>query len=259
MKSYYEVLGVRRDAQADEIKKAFREKAKLLHPDIAGNAAEGEMRKLLVVYKTLSNEERRHEYDRVYSRFVSTVANRLDYRSWLREQGDDPESQTKLLFFELLHLEEDEAIAIWRKNGGFHFPMERYLHRDDWLDCCFLLAEELDWRGHSYEAFRLLAIVLGEERRQPYFRHFTYEIEKFVREIVRLRLHSQVDDETWIECMETLLALGFPASDNRSWLCELAKALFAVGERAAAEQVLKEAETLGKVKLQGKRKKTTAR
>jgi curved DNA-binding protein CbpA len=238
MSNYYELLGVRHDASAGDIKKAFREKAKQLHPDLAGKTAEGEMRKLITAYEALSNEERRYENDRAYSRFVKSDA--FNYRTWLHEQGDDPASQAKLVFFELLHLEEDTAIAIWRKNGGVNFPMDRYLDRDDWMDCCFILAEELDKRQQCYEAFRLLTNIIREERKQPYFRHFTLEIEKLVREIVRLRLRPQVDDETWIACMEALLNLGFPARDTRFWLRSLAKGLRALGDHAGAEQIMRE-------------------
>jgi len=236
MNNYYELLGVERGASTGEIKKAFREKAKRLHPDIAGKTAEGQMRKLLTAYETLSSGERRFEYDRAYARFVQAAG--FNYRTWLREQGDDPASQAKLVFFELLHLEDDEAIALWRRNGGVNFPLEKYLDRDDWLDCCFILAEELDKRQHCYEAFRLLTLVLREERRQPYFRLFTPEIEKLIREIVRLRLRPQVDDETWVACMETLLGLDFPARDANYWLRSLAQGLYALGDHAAAEQIM---------------------
>jgi hypothetical protein len=234
--NYYELLGVERGASAGDIKRAFREKAKRLHPDIAGKNTEGQMRKLLTAYETLSSAERRYEYDRAYARFVKAAA--FDYRKWLREQGDNPVFQAKLVFFEMLHLEDDEAIAVWRRNGGINFPLEKYLDRDDWMDCCFILAEELDKRRHCYEAFRLLERIIREERRMPYFRHFTPEIEKLLREIVRLRLRPQVDDETWIECMECLLTLGFPPRDERFWLRSLAQGLAAVGDRAGAEQIV---------------------
>jgi len=244
MNNYYELLGVRHDASAAEIKKAFREKAKRLHPDIAGSGdgAENRMRKLLIAYETLSNGQRRYEYDRAYSRFIKVSV--FDYRTWLRER-DDPASQAKLVFFDLLHLEEDEAIALWRKNGGINFSMEQYLGREDWMDCAFILAEELDRRGDQYEAFRLLVYIVREERRLPYFRHFTEEIEKLVREIVRLRLRPQVDDETWVECMETLLTLEFPARDERFWMKSLAQTLFALGDHAGAEQIKREATKRG--------------
>jgi len=238
MNNYYELLGVNRDAGADDIKKAFREKAKRLHPDIAGKGAEGQMRKLLTAYETLSNGDRRYEYDRAYSRFVKIPG--FNYRTWLREQGDNPEYQAKLVFFYLLHLEDDEAIAVWQKNGGIHFPMESYLDREDWMDCGFILAEELDKRLRSFEAFRLLVQIIREERKQPYFKHFAVEIEKLIKEIARQRLKRQTDTETWIECLQKLLTLGFPARDEAVWTRSLIQALTALGDRAGAEQIIYE-------------------
>jgi tetratricopeptide (TPR) repeat protein len=239
MENYYSLLGVGQDSSPGDIKKAFREKAKRIHPDIAGKAAETAMRKLLGAYEVLSDRDRRFEYDRAYSRFVKKV--NFDYRSWLREQGEDPASQAKLVFFELLHLEEETALEIWRKNGGLHFPLEKYLDREDWLDCLFLLAEELDRRERYYEAFRLLTILVREERKLPYFRHFMDDIEMFLKELVRLRLRAQVDDETWINCRETLLELGFSPRDEARWLRSLAEALLRMGEAAAAGSLIREA------------------
>jgi hypothetical protein len=239
MINYYDLLGLKPDASDSEIKKAFREKAKRLHPDIAGKAAEEGMRRLLTAYEVLLDRERRYEYDRAYSRFVKKTG--FDYRTWLREQGTVPESQAKLVFFELLHLEEDEAIRVWRNSGGINFPMEKYLDREDWMDCLFMLAEELDRRLCFYESFRLLTTLVREERRLPYFRHFTEEIETFLKEQVRLRLRSQVDDETWIECMEILLGLGFPPRDEARWMRSMAEALLGLGDHTAARAVIAEA------------------
>ena len=220
MNNYYDLLGIRPNATANEIKKAFRNKAKRLHPDIAGKDAEAKMHKLLAAYETLSNEQRSFEYDRVYTRFTkesSTLGGGFNYRTWLREDENDLVKQSKLILFELLHLEEEEAISIWRKNGGINFNIERFLERDDWMDCCFFLAEELDRRRQYYEAFRLLAKIIKEERRLPYFRLYTPEIENFIREIVNHRLRPQVDDETWVECIKIILKLGFPAEDEAAW------------------------------------------
>jgi curved DNA-binding protein CbpA len=238
MENYYSLLGVRQDASSGDIKKAFREKAKRLHPDIAGKAAEAAMRKLLTAYEVLSSRDRRFEYDRAYSRFVKNTD--FDYRTWLQEQGDPP-SQAKLIFFELLHLEEDAALEIWRKNGGLRFPLEKYLDREDWMDCLYMLAEELDKRGQYYESFRLLTHLVREERRLPYFRHFMDDIEMFLREQVRLRLRAQVDDETWVDCLETLLELGFSPRDEARWMRSLAEVLLRTGETAAAGAMIREA------------------
>ena len=222
MNNYYDLLGIRQGASASEIKKAFREKAKQIHPDIAGSAQAEAMRKLISAYEALSNPERRFEYDKAYSRFVKKCG--FDYRTWLNEQ-DDPSCQAKLIFFELLHLEEERAIAVWRKNGGLDFRMEKYMDREDWMDCQYILAEELDKRGFSFEAFKLLSAILAEEQRCPYFKLFTMEIKNHLKTLVKLRLKPLVDEETWIDCMETMIGLGFSAQDEKRFKRSMAVTL----------------------------------
>jgi tetratricopeptide (TPR) repeat protein len=239
MENYYSLLAVKHNASTQEIKRAFREKAKRLHPDIAGKMAEEAMRKLLTAYEVLSDRDRRYEYDRAYDRFIKKID--FDYRSWLRERGDDPSSQAKLVFFELLHLEEDAAIAVWDRNGGLDFAMEKYLDREDWMDCVYIMAEELDKRERCYESFMLLTALVREERRQPYFKHFADDIKSYLKELVRLRLRSRVDAGTWVECMETLLGLGFSPREEARWLRSMAEALLKMGDAAAAEPVMREA------------------
>jgi curved DNA-binding protein CbpA len=242
MDNYYSFLGISRTATPQEIKKAFREKAKLIHPDLAGgqDAAAGEgMRRLLNAYETLSDQDRRDEYDQAYSRFISVY--RFDYRTFLREQEDDGLSRAKLVFFELLHREYEEALRIWEEQGGLGFPLERYLEREDWMDCALILAEELEKRGRYYESFMLLVSLVREERRNPYFRHFMPEVEVFLKELVRLRLKTAVDNETYLECMELLLELRFPPKDEARWLRSMAETLVRMEDVAAARGIFREA------------------
>ena len=239
MINHYELLEVGQGASTQEIKKAFRERAKRLHPDIAGETGSEEMRKLLAAYEILSDRNRRFEYDRAYTRFAGRY--RFDYRSFLRERKDDPESQAKLVFFELLHLEEEEALSIWQEQGGLGFPMERYLDREDWMDCTFILAEELTRRDRCYEAFILLVKLVQEERRLPYFRHFMEEVETSLKELVRLRLRQAVDAVTYVECMEVLLGLGFPPQYEARVLRSIAETLIQLGEKDSAARVFREA------------------
>ena len=224
MKSYYDLLGVKPGASAAEIKKAFRQKAKRLHPDITGSVNTEAMRKLIKAYEALSDLERRFEYDRVYAAYARSKADKFDYRTWLNIQ-EDPASKAKLVFFELLHLEEEKAIEIWRKNGGLDFRMEKYLERGDWMDCYFILAEELDKRSFCFEAFKLLVFILNEENRRPYFNLFTPDIRIYVKEIVKKRLREQTDNETWIDCMEALIGTGFSKHDENFFKESIALAL----------------------------------
>jgi curved DNA-binding protein CbpA len=238
MDNYYSLLGVSQTASEQEIKTAFRDRAKRLHPDIAGKAAEAGMRRLLAAYHALSDKDRRFEYDRAYERFVGKSG--FNYRSFLKEQ-DNPKSLAKLIFFDFLHLEDDEAVEIWTKAGALGFRLEDYLDREDWMDCSFILAEELDRRGRRYEAFVLLVALIREERRKPYFKHFMEEVETFLRELVRLRLKPAVDRETYAACLESLLGLGFPPKDESRWLKSLAGTLLELGDTRNAEAVLREA------------------
>jgi molecular chaperone DnaJ len=62
---YYELLGVGRDAAADDIKRAFRRLARELHPDVSeAPDAEHRFREVVEAYEVLSNSERRELYDR---------------------------------------------------------------------------------------------------------------------------------------------------------------------------------------------------
>jgi molecular chaperone DnaJ len=64
-RDYYELLGVSRDADEQEIKKAFRQLARRLHPDVSEEPeAEVRFREVSEAYEALSNAETRQLYDR---------------------------------------------------------------------------------------------------------------------------------------------------------------------------------------------------
>jgi molecular chaperone DnaJ len=65
-KDYYEVLGVARDASAEEIKRAYRGLARQHHPDVAEDKAGAEHRfkEINEAYEVLSDPQKRAQYDR---------------------------------------------------------------------------------------------------------------------------------------------------------------------------------------------------
>ena len=61
MENFYEILGVSETSTQDEIKKAFRTKSKVMHPDKGGN--EEDFKKINEAYDTLGDENKRAQYD----------------------------------------------------------------------------------------------------------------------------------------------------------------------------------------------------
>lgn len=78
-RDYYEVLGIKREAKQDEIKKAFRKLAKKYHPDAnpGDKKAEEKFKEINEAYEVLGNEEKRRKYDQFGSEF--NFANGHDF------------------------------------------------------------------------------------------------------------------------------------------------------------------------------------
>ncbi len=66
-KDYYAILGVPRDATAEDIKKAFRKLARKHHPDVAKDkkSAEEMFKQINEAYEVLGDPEKRGKYDRL--------------------------------------------------------------------------------------------------------------------------------------------------------------------------------------------------
>jgi molecular chaperone DnaJ len=65
-RDYYEVLGIKKGASADEIKKAFRKKAMQFHPDKnpGDKTAEEKFKEVNEAYEILSDADKKDKYDR---------------------------------------------------------------------------------------------------------------------------------------------------------------------------------------------------
>jgi curved DNA-binding protein CbpA len=215
VQTYYDILQVSTSCSQEDVKRAFRRRAKELHPDVAASNRRSveEMRLLIEAYETLIDPELRREYDR--TRGIVPEEYRFDYREFLRKRTHDLVSQSKLIFFDLLHSNEDEAVRLFdRLNARGTFDLSDHLDREDFMDCAFLLAEEYERRESYIRAFELLLAIVYFEREKPYFRHFFVEVVDRLRNLVCFKMPDRVSADLVLDCLEQLIDQDFSRKET---------------------------------------------
>jgi curved DNA-binding protein len=93
IRNYYELLGVKRDASADEIKQSFRRLARKYHPDLnpGDKTAEDKFKDISEAYEILSDRSKRSQYDKFagFWRKNRTKAPTTNNPPREREEEDD--------------------------------------------------------------------------------------------------------------------------------------------------------------------------
>lgn len=105
---YYEVLGVRRDASDDEIKKAYRKLVFQYHPDRNPDNAEAEakIREVNAAYAVLGDQDARKSYER------------LRWGAEPQDTGPDLDVVLATMFGKLEDEGRKEIFTIWIKEVG---------------------------------------------------------------------------------------------------------------------------------------------
>lgn len=240
MTDYYKILGVRQNATLSEIKRAYREKAKLLHPDLTGDVTlRPEFEKVVTAYRVLSDLRQRSIFDEsFFMRFgrKQSKTETFDYYKWLSER-DDEESRSKLIFYTLMHQKEDEAVAEFKRMQMNHvdFSLKKWFSREDFMDYGYILAEELVIRGEYYDAFLLLEQIIKMEYSFNYFKIFFPEVMEFTLEILKKNIDRVINDELALDVYERALDLGFGKASDRFFLQKMSEEYLRIGDEATAE------------------------
>ena len=90
-RDYYSVLGVRRKASADDIKKAYRKLARKYHPDVneGDAAAEQKFKEISEAYAVLSDDAKRRTYDKFGAQWqqYEQSGQNFDWSQWYNAGG----------------------------------------------------------------------------------------------------------------------------------------------------------------------------
>ena len=253
MEDYYKILGVSHTATAAEIKRAYRQKAKLLHPDVAvrttGDAekAGSEFALRLKAYEVLSDLHQKSMFDEKFAmgfryEFGRKNEDTFNYRNWLAARTDD-ESCCKLIFWDLMHNREDDAVALYKKlnTERIGFSLSRWFTREDFMDYGFILAEELVFRAEYYDSVILLEQIIKMEYSYEYFRHFFPEVLALAKDVLRKHLDGNIPDELALDAWERALELRFPKKDDAFFLLKMAEAYKRLGDEYTAGICVREA------------------
>src|SRR5215210_2650883 len=89
-RDFYEVLGVGRDASADDIQSAYRKLARTYHPDVNKDpGAEDRFKEVSEAYDVLSDPEMRHRYG-AFGHDFRQVPEGVDPETWARARAGGP-------------------------------------------------------------------------------------------------------------------------------------------------------------------------
>ena len=90
-KDYYEILGIKKDADAAEVKKVYRQLAMRYHPDRVEEkekkAAEEKFKEISEAYGVLSDPQKRQTYDQYGHSGIDQVS--LQHDIMLRQHGQN--------------------------------------------------------------------------------------------------------------------------------------------------------------------------
>ncbi len=252
MTDHYAVLGVHPEASTRDIKSAFRKKAKDHHPDLVSGDGKKRPRGdamlvILEAYRILSDPERRHEYDaeRRRRRHKAAEDSGFDYRRWLLERQDESEYRAKLVFYDLLHDLDDEALSVYdaltkRADGR----LERYFERAEAAEAEFCIAELFEARGRARDAFELYLKLARIEAERPVFGYFFEVVLEYWKRLVLGSLAGELAPPEYAEALARAAAAAPDRKLGAAFERRRAETLAELGDAEGAAEAFDAAERL---------------
>jgi curved DNA-binding protein CbpA len=240
--NYYDVLEIDRGASQEEIKRAFRKLAKKYHPDTnPGNADQvaTRLKKIMAAYRVLGNERERARYDVLLHRYPAA-----NQQNDMEEDGKETDAAlVKNLMESLLDGDTERTIELYdqlltRKDCN----LREHLNIRDYLDCIFLLAEQLEEVERDKEAADLYEELYRREKEPPRHRYFFDEVKVRLKKLYSRKLPRKAESpEEEIACYERMLEFDIDRSEKAFILKKIAEVHLKKGEEDKAKQVFQKA------------------
>lgn len=141
-KDYYKTLQIKKEASADDIKKAYRRLAKTSHPDLnpESKEAEEQFKEIAEAYQVLSDPDKRAQYD-YFLKYSSPPPN-MHYKAYRAKRDDLFQPEFSRFFNNLFKTQRQKAAKKYFKGndrkGKLTISLEevfkgtvRILHIDD--------------------------------------------------------------------------------------------------------------------------------
>ena len=175
-KDYYDIMGIKRDASQDEVKRAYRKLARKYHPDVSKEAdAEARFKDLGEAYAVLKDPEKRAAYDQLGANWKTGQEFQPppDWDAGFEFSGGDDSVHSD--FFESLFGHAFRSAEGDRMHAGFHAHGEDH-HAKVLIDLedayegasrgISLRTPELDSTGHVTTKQRTLQVKIPKGVRQ---------------------------------------------------------------------------------------------
>ena len=238
--SYYGILKVDRTASQADIKRAFRRLAKRYHPDTNPHrpkAAAKPFQEIMAAYRVLGDERERARYD-VLLQTSPAFSERGGSAG-----GTSVAARANAILENLLRAEGRQALSTYDElRGEQGFSLKPYLGKRDYMDCVFLLAEQMELVGRNREATRLYEELYAQEKDPPRVRYFFETVKARLKKLYSRKLPREATTaEEEIASYERILQFEVDRSEKAFILKKIAEVYLRVGETEKAKEIFKEA------------------
>ncbi len=260
---YYQILEIRRNATAPEIKRAFRRLAKRYHPDKNPEQiafAEQMFREVCRAYDTLSDKKQKLDYDR---RLQTIERQRKAREAYLDKLSKLNQTYAKLelLLEALLHHNYETGISLYEElrnntqETGKEWRIDDFFSYEESRDCEFLIAEAYQNLGFANgngdlssaferhrkikQAMLIYESLLSAEAKRPCFRHFIQEVKERLKFIYLYHFSVEGYHQTHHIPLTKIRALKLPKRETAWMYKKIAEFYVEIDQLPEARTVMK--------------------